>query len=43
MRYRLEKYEESLIKKYSALEVLMAQLQVQESAALNLANRDFGN
>lgn len=43
MRYRLEKYEEGLVTKYAALEVLMAELQVQEAAALNLANLDFGS
>ena len=41
MNYRLDKYEESLVAKYAALEVLMAELQVQEAAATNLASLNF--
>ncbi|MDF1799985.1 MAG: flagellar filament capping protein FliD [Planctomycetota bacterium] len=41
MEYRLDKYQEGLVTKYAALEVLMAQLQVQEAAAVNLANLNF--
>jgi len=43
MRYRLDKYEGTLVAKYAALEVLMAELQVQEAAAANLASLNFGS
>lgn len=42
MNYNLDKYQESLVTKYSNLEVLMGQLQVQGSAVDNLATLDFG-
>lgn len=41
MQYNLEKYEESLVLKYTNLEVLMAKLQSQGAAVDNLSNLDF--
>lgn len=43
MEYQLEKYEESLVAKFTGLELLMANLQAQGAAVDNLATLNFGS